>query len=130
MNLGSVDALCIDSSQPFIAALPRHRRVVYSSGLATILKSDELNAAACHEQAHLDRHHSRLLSVARLAASSTPFVPASAHMFRTMRVATELDADDVAASTFGDATTAAALVAAFPNETGVPERVSRLLSRA
>ena len=127
--LGSVKSIRIHSATPFIGAFPSYGRVVFSSGLENALTCDQLLSAAAHEQAHLDRHHRGLLTLARIAASSAPFIPASRHMLQAMRVATELDADDVASSQFGAVVTSSALLASYPNEIGVAERVARLNQR-
>lgn len=128
IQLGRIRALQLDSNQPFIVALPRLHQVVLSRGLTDFLNSEQLVAAAEHEQAHLDRHHTRLLSLGRIASSSAPFVPASNHMFQVMRIATELDADDIAARRCGYEAVSQALGLTYPDEPGVAERVQRLLA--
>lgn len=129
-SLEGIPTRRIEWEEPLAVASPRHGHVIYSSALEQLLTHRQLCATVAHEWAHIARHHSRLLAVGRFASSSVPFLPASRGLMQVMRIATELEADDMAASRFGAVALADALSVSYPSGIGVAERITRLKSRS
>lgn len=127
-RLAGIPTRRIEWEEPLAVASPRHGHVIYSSSLEQLLTHRQLCATVAHEWAHITRHHNRLLAVGRFASTSVPFLSASKRLMQVMRIATELEADDIAASRFGSDALADALSVSYPTEIGVEERVIRLRS--
>ncbi|WP_436772799.1 M56 family metallopeptidase [Yinghuangia sp. YIM S09857] len=136
------DVAVLPDDDPYAFALPgREGRVIVSTGMLRCLSAAERRALIAHERAHLERGHSRVLFVARLAAASQP-------LLRPLRTAigytVERWADEEAAVAVGDRRTTARAVGkaalaargggpvglpafAAPAPGAVPRRVAALL---
>lgn len=105
--------------------------VVVSSRLRDELTAGQLLAVVAHERAHLERHHARLVQVARVQAACLPgFFPARAFE-RAVLLLVELDADDVAARRHGADAVAGALttLAGLHGDATMQLRARRLSAR-
>lgn len=104
------DDLVVLADQAAIAyALPgRPGRVVLSTGLLQALSAPQRRAVLAHEVAHLRHHHYIYVQLGRLATAANPLLrPVS----RTIELAVERWADEVAADQLGDRAVVAHAVA-------------------
>jgi Zn-dependent protease with chaperone function len=133
-TVGRHTVLLVESSLHVLGAMPLRRQVLLTSGLHDALTPQELEAAVEHEQTHLREHHEVLRGIGQLAVAVAPIFPASRRMAQATRIATELIADDVAyrfsAKKYGPYVLANALLAAFPHNPDISERVARLRQRS
>lgn len=129
ISIGATLVWEVASLRPILAALPQARRIVISSTMLTRLNPEERLAAIAHEQSHLRHHHSRVLAIGALAEAVAPAFLAGQRLAQSSRIATELIADDDAASQCGAQATASALLAAYPDDESVADRAARLLAR-
>jgi Zn-dependent protease with chaperone function len=135
--LGSATAIEVDqrrvlvvpSDLRVVGAVPTLRSVLVTTGVMDALTEDQLRAALDHEFAHVRGNHTLVRAIGSLAVATAPGISASENMAQAARITTELIADDVASATWGDATVAQALIAAYPGEAMIAERVERLNSR-
>lgn len=121
--------LVVPSDLRVVGAVPALRSVLITTGVMDALTEDQLRAALAHEFAHIRGNHTLVRAIGSLAVATAPGFSASENMAQAARITTELIADDVASAKWGDRTVAHALVAAFPDETLIAERVERLNSR-
>lgn len=77
--------------------------VVASTGLRSRLDPEAVTAVLAHEQAHLARHHHRLVRAAELLATGFPWLPLLAQSPTLVGTLVELDADAHAAHRVGAA---------------------------
>ena len=91
----------VDLERHLISAFPQTRTILVSRYSVAALGSDEMHAALEHERAHLDGHHSLVVSIAQLAMAAAAGVDTSKRFARTVKLAIEFNADDVAAETCG-----------------------------
>lgn len=120
----------VESEAIVFAAVPFAGSIVASTAALTRLTPLQCQAALEHEYTHLRHRHSILVSVAQVAVNAAGGVRASKAFTQTIRIAIELVADDAAAKKLGPTVVADALVALYPGEPDVAERVTRLQSRA
>jgi Peptidase family M48 len=114
-------------------------RIVVSATMLAALNAPQRRAMLAHERAHLDRHHSALLTLAQLAAAANPLLlPVRA----AVGYLCERHADELAAAEVGDrflvaeALATAALAATGPRNValtafhriGVVDRVAALIA--
>jgi hypothetical protein len=130
MTVGNHTVLLVESPLCVLGALTSRRQVLLTSGLRDGLTADQLAAAVEHEQTHLREHHAALRGIGQLAVAVAPAFSASTRMAQATRIATELIADDVAAKKYAPDVVADALLAAFPANPDITERVARLRSRS
>lgn len=114
----------VDSSVPLMGA--HAGQVVATSAMVNSLTEKELAIVVEHEHAHNVLRHARVLAIANVAEAVAPAIRAGAGFASAARITTELIADDFAANRYGRGATAQALVAAYPEATGLTERVQRL----
>ena len=120
--------MIFDSPEAILLSIPQANVIVVSSQLVDTMDPQLLAAAVAHEQAHLDGRHGLIRLIGVLALAIAPVFTASTRMAQATRIATELIADDAAATTYGRTTVADALEQAFPVSSLIEERVSRLRS--
>ncbi|GGL73287.1 M56 family metallopeptidase [Curtobacterium sp. Csp1] len=117
----------VEADHALACAVPgRSGGVLVSTGLADLLRTDELEAVVAHERAHLTQHHAWAVAVAESIERAVPWVPGARAMARSTRVLVEFAADDAAARRVGrDALRRAVLVADGTSALGAI-RASRL----
>ena len=117
----------VEADHALACAVPgRAGGVLVSTGLADLLRTDELEAVVAHERAHLTQRHAVAVAVAESIERAVPWVPGARAMARSTRVLVEFAADDAAARRVGrDALRRAVLVADGTSALGVV-RASRL----
>lgn len=117
----------VEADHALACAVPgRSGGVLVSTGLADLLRTDELEAVVAHERAHLTQHHAVAVAVAESIERAVPWVPGARAMARSTRVLVEFAADDAAARRVGrDALRRAVLVADGTSALGAI-RASRL----
>jgi len=117
----------VEADHALACAVPgRSGGVLVSTGLADLLRTDELEAVVAHERAHLTQRHAVAVVVAESIERAVPWVPGARAMARSTRVLVEFAADDEAARRVGrDALRRAVLVADGTSALGAI-RVSRL----
>lgn len=134
LTVGTHTVLLVDSPLRVLGALPSRHRVLLTTSLRDALTVPQLEAAVEHEQTHLREHHAALRGIGQLAVAVAPVFSASTRMAQATRIATELIADDVACAfatkKYGPDIVADALLAAFPTNPDISERVVRLRQRA
>jgi Zn-dependent protease with chaperone function len=134
LAVGKHTVLLVESSLHVLGALPSRRQVLLTTSLRDALTPQQLEAALEHEQTHLREHHAALRGIGQLAVAVAPVFPASTRMAQATRIATELVADDVAyrfaSKRYGPDVLADALLAAFPTNPDITERVARLRQRS
>jgi Zn-dependent protease with chaperone function len=81
------------------AVAGRNGRIVISTGMLSVLTTEERHAVIAHEEAHLRHHHAAYVLLAEVAAAANPLLRPLA---RRVRLAVELRADEVAARRVGD----------------------------
>jgi Zn-dependent protease with chaperone function len=135
--LGSATAIEVDrrrvlvvpSDLRVVGAVPALGSVLITTGVMDALTEDQLRAALAHEFAHIRGNHTLVRAIGSLAVATAPGFSASENMAQAARITTELIADDVASAKWGDRTVAQALLAAYPGDALIAERVARLNSR-
>jgi len=117
----------VEAEHALACAVPgRSGGVLVSTGLADLLRTDELEAVVAHERAHLTQRHALAVGVAESIERAVPWVPGARAMARSTRVLVEFAADDAAARRVGrDALRRAVLVADGTSALGAI-RASRL----
>ncbi|MFJ5143690.1 M56 family metallopeptidase [Curtobacterium sp. NPDC088465] len=117
----------VEADHALACAVPgRSGGVLVSTGLADLLRTDELEAVVAHERAHLTQRHAVAVAVAESIERAVPWVPGARAMARSTRVLVEFAADDAAARRVGrDALRRAVLVADGTSALGAV-RASRL----
>lgn len=117
----------VEADHALACAVPgRAGGVLVSTGLADLLRTDELEAVVAHERAHLTQRHAVAVAVAESIERAVPWVPGARAMARSTRVLVEFAADDAAARRVGrDALRRAVLVADGTSALGAI-RASRL----
>ncbi|MCM3520874.1 M56 family metallopeptidase [Curtobacterium sp. P97] len=117
----------VEADHALACAVPgRSGGVLVSTGLADLLRTDELEAVVAHERAHLTQRHAVAVAVAESIERAVPWVPGARAMARSTRVLVEFAADDAAARRVGrDALRRAVLVADGTSALGAI-RASRL----
>jgi hypothetical protein len=117
----------VEADHALACAVPgRSGGVLVSTGLADLLRTDELEAVVAHERAHLTQRHAVAVAVAESIERAVPWVPGARAMARSTRVLVEFAADDAAARRVGrDALHRAVLVADGTSALGAV-RASRL----
>ncbi|WP_065959703.1 M56 family metallopeptidase [Curtobacterium sp. UCD-KPL2560] len=117
----------VEADHALACAVPgREGGVLVSTGLADLLRTDELEAVVAHERAHLTQRHAVAVAVAESIERAVPWVPGARAMARSTRVLVEFAADDAAARRVGrDALRRAVLVADGTSALGAI-RASRL----
>jgi Zn-dependent protease with chaperone function len=125
--IGDREIWRVESSIPLVGA--RSGRVVATSAMLEILNDAHLAAVIEHEYAHISHRHARIVAIANLAEAIAPALRAGQGFGSAARITAELIADDVAAARCGISSTAEALLVAYPDAAGVPERVTRLRNR-
>lgn len=99
----------LDVDEPVAFSVPGTGSVVLSRGLLAVLDPRERQAVLAHEQCHLDRRHHRFLRTVGLAGAVVPIL---GRLVAHVRLATEREADEAAASVVGDRRTVARAIAA------------------
>ena len=120
-NAGAV--VWLPASQPLAYSLSgRPPMVVASTGLRSHLDPEAVTAVLAHEQAHLTRHHHRLVQAAELLANGFPWLPLLKQSPTLVGTLVELDADAHAAHRVGAAGLRRALhaLAGFGPPSAVP----------
>ncbi|GAB2825191.1 hypothetical protein GCM10027022_14810 [Alpinimonas psychrophila] len=134
LTVGTRTVLLVESPLRVLGALPARHHVLLTTSLRDALTVPQLEAAVEHEQTHLREHHAALRGIGQLAVAVAPVFSASTRMAQATRIATELIADDVACAfatkKYGPDIVADALLAAFPKNPDITERVARLRKRA
>jgi hypothetical protein len=134
LTVGTHTVLLVESPLHVLGALPSRHQVLLTSSLRDTLTEAQLEAAVEHEQTHLREHHAALRGIGQLAVAVAPIFHASTRMAQATRIATELVADDVAyrfaAKRGSPDVLADALLAAFPTNPDITERVARLRARS
>jgi Zn-dependent protease with chaperone function len=117
----------VEAEHALACAVPgRSGGVLVSTGLADLLRTDELEAVVAHERAHLTQRHAVAVGVAESIERAVPWIPGARAMARSTRVLVEFAADDAAARRVGrDALRRAVLVADGTSALGAI-RASRL----
>jgi Zn-dependent protease with chaperone function len=117
----------VEADHALACAVPgRSGGVLVSTGLADLLRVDELEAVVAHERAHLTQRHAVAVGIAESIERAVPWVPGARAMARSTRVLVEFAADDAAARRVGrDALRRAVLVADGTSALGAI-RASRL----
>ncbi|WP_146240326.1 M56 family metallopeptidase [Curtobacterium sp. MCSS17_008] len=117
----------VEADHALACAVPgRSGGVLVSTGLADLLRTDELEAVVAHERAHLTQRHAVAVAIAESIERAVPWVPGARAMARSTRVLVEFAADDAAARRVGrDALRRAVLVADGTSALGAI-RASRL----
>lgn len=87
----------------------RGHQIVLTNGLVESLTAREVSAVVEHERAHLTGRHQWLIRLGSLNRSCFPRLPSARGLDTSIRLLTELVADDVAARTCGHADVARAL---------------------
>ncbi|MBK5238406.1 MAG: hypothetical protein JJE28_04760 [Actinomycetales bacterium] len=132
--VGKHTVLLVESPLHVLGALPSRHQVLLTSSLRDALTSEQLESAVEHEQTHLREHHAALRGIGQLAVAVAPVFSASTRMAQATRIATELIADDVASAfsnkKYGPDVLTDALLAAFPTNPDITERVARLRQRS
>lgn len=75
----------------------QHRQIIISRGLVAALSDAELEAVLCHEAAHQELRHQRLLMLATAMEHALPYLPLLRTSTATLRLALERWADEEAA---------------------------------
>lgn len=100
----------INAAAPLACAVPgRGHRVLVTSGLAAQLTDAELTAVIEHEVAHIRQAHARAIRIAYRMRRLLPWLPATRTMLSSMRMLSELAADDAAVRVVGRDTVESAL---------------------
>jgi Zn-dependent protease with chaperone function len=109
---GRTDVFSVAASVPFAFSAPGKRGgIVITSGLAALLKTDELDAVIEHERAHITGRHFILSRVAQLNRACLPSLSAAKSFDSVTRLLIELIADDRSARVVGRDTLRRALSA-------------------
>ncbi len=109
-TVSGVEVSFVHSDEPFALSLrDGGPRIVVSQVLDDALEPAQLRAVIEHERTHLQWRHNLIVSIADLAQSCTPWLPAGCAFRRSARLLTELAADDRAARICGVDTCAEAL---------------------
>ena len=91
----------VDLERHLISAFPQTGTILVSRYSVAALAQDEMRAALAHERAHLAGNHALVVSIAQLAIAAAAGVDASKRFARTVKLAIEFAADDIAGRTEG-----------------------------
>lgn len=80
----------------------RHPKIYLSSGLLSIVNTNELEAILLHEKHHLEHKDALVLLMAELAQSLFPFFPVLSDLIHNYRTERELSADSEVIQKLGD----------------------------
>ena len=129
-EIGGHPVRIVDDASVVVAAIPRTKDIIVSTGFINTVPERLQLAALSHECSHLTNRHHTLVTAAHLAMATAAGIPASRRFAQAMRISTELAADDDAARIHGETTVAEALTACFGGNANVAERTQRLMSRS
>lgn len=103
-NLGLQNkAVLIKSKKRFAFCLGfRKPKIYFSTGLSSGLTMRELEAVLRHEQYHLERNDTFIMTVASVAYSLFPFFPIVGDLIKKYRIEREIDADKFSIAKVGD----------------------------
>jgi len=105
------DVWWLDDERPVAFCLPgRGARIAASTGLWSSLTARELTAVLAHERAHSQHRHHMIIAWAESVGATMALVPLFHRGARTVRGLSEQAADAAAASRYGGATVASALI--------------------
>jgi Zn-dependent protease with chaperone function len=100
LGTGSGSLVVTRDDRPVAFAVAgRTGRIVISTGMLSVLSTEERHAVIAHEEAHLRHHHAAYVLLAELAAAANPLLRPLASR---VRLAVELRADEIAARQVGD----------------------------
>ena len=119
----------VDVDRHLISAFPQTGTILVSRYSVESLSQAEMHAALTHERAHLAGHHALVVSLAQLAIAAAAGVDASKRFARTVQLAIEFAADDIAVKVHGHEPLARAIRATSgPNDSLAEFRLQRLSS--
>ena len=117
----------VELDRHLISAFPQTGMILVSRHSVAGLTADEMGAALSHERAHISGHHALVVTIAQLAMAAAAGVKASKRFARTVKLAVEFNADDVAVKSCGRDPLASAIRATAETRDPLAElRLARL----
>lgn len=99
----------VDLDRHLISAFPQTGTILVSRHSKATLSRAEMQGALAHERAHLAGNHALVVAIAQLAIAAAAGVTASKRFARTVNLAIEFAADDVAVRSSGHESLAGAI---------------------
>lgn len=101
-NIGG-DYITYITDDRLIACCTADGRILISSGIEQALPPAHVRAIIEHERSHVRSRHARVIQLAQMGAACFPFLACAREFGRTIRLLSELAADDAAARVCGPA---------------------------